>query len=667
VRSGHVREGGSVRVRRSGLVFVLAMAACATEPAADALVVRVRASAEQPLAADAIRYEPADNVLSARLGAEGVLAIERRDRTRALMVHVPEMCPVALPAGPQREPVDARPVIDLGRERAPVGFDTPFTIKVEHGCPERGRGQVQWRQIEGVAVADLAIAREGFELRARTPRFEAAHPEPAPPGIVPFSPRTQGRVVLEALWQGPGSPPIRRTATMRSTSRSTGLSSVAVSQQIMLSGDDWHVQKAAPSGHAQVHASGALGAFTPDAPGSWTLARGDGQTLVLQALWHDKTPYDCGRSGCHSSIAATTLASPMSSALQRHLESPEPVAVGCMLDCHVLGQRGSHDGGFTDVAAQLGFNWLAPTRWDDLPQPLRRLGGVRCTACHGPGVLPEPEGRELVLRSDVCASCHDAPPRYMKVEQWRASAMARSDAAPSTRTGVCASCHTTRGFLERVADRKPRPHAGDAEPIGIACAACHAPHSEHRGARLVRSTSASALCLSCHALAPDQALPLVLSGAPSGALWQGFVSVPAVNGDGWEVLRAGGAHGQVPGGCVGCHGATASGGIDHSFRVDTKTCTSCHVDGARERLTEGTADLERRARALARTLEGACAQPTSEPAHALPAQVMCKEPGQTRALHEVSVLLEDPAAFVHNAALARALLDDAERISATPQ
>jgi hypothetical protein len=168
----------------------------------------------------------------------------------------------------------------------------------------------------------------------------------------------------------------------------------------------------------------------------------------------------------------------------------------------------------------------------------------------------------------------------------------------------------------------------------------------------------SALCVACHAATEDQALP----SSPSGALWQGFARVPALDGEGWDVLRAAGAHGQVPGGCIGCHGASAAGKLDHSFRTDRATCTPCHTADLSAQLAAGTRELEQRARALAQTLSRACStrEPASEPAHAATRQPSCASPRQARALYAVNLVLEDPAAFVHNAALARALLLDAE-------
>jgi hypothetical protein len=173
----------------------------------------------------------------------------------------------------------------------------------------------------------------------------------------------------------------------------------------------------------------------------------------------------------------------------------------------------------------------------------------------------------------------------------------------------------------------------------------------------VPSDPRSALCVACHAPAADQAL----ASPPGGALWQGYVRVPAVDGEGWDVVRAEGAHGQVPGGCIGCHGASAEAKLDHSFRVDRGSCTPCH-EAEIAPLSVDARELQQRARVLAQTLSQACSttDDASQPAHASARMPVCESPRQARALFEVSLVLEDPAAFIHNAALARALLQDAE-------
>ncbi|HTU63490.1 MAG TPA: hypothetical protein VMF89_33740, partial [Polyangiales bacterium] len=391
---------------------------------------------------------------------------------------------------------------------------------------------------------------------------------------MPISPRTQGRVVLQARWEGPGFATATRQVVISAAARATGLSSVAVSQPLLLEGSGWRVKTRPGGGHASVKTLEGLTFFTADAPGSWTLTQGDQHTLKLQSLTHDATPFDCGRAECHAALSDHTAESAMSRALQRPLEAgADAAAVSCMLDCHVLGERGLSDGGFQAVAARLGFTWTEHTRWEHLPQALRRAGGVRCTACHGPGAIPPPEQRSAILESDVCATCHDAPPRYVHVTQWRSSRMATSDRDPATRQAECAPCHTTAGFLAHNGVRKLSDEAPRAQPTGIACAACHAPHSANRGPRLIRHVDdaaegageifpepAAVLCRACHApvlLPREQALrrevPEALWDsspsrstststvglvAPSGSLFASEIRVPSRSGGEWERLSA---------------------------------------------------------------------------------------------------------------------------------
>jgi hypothetical protein len=655
-------------------------------------VVILRIPGNRPLRAAEIVFEPASGVRSVRLGATGWLAIERNDASIPIVVRIPGMCPVTLaPLGAGAPPArDVRPLIDLGDDRVQIGFAAPFAIHAVRGCSEADLGKLSWRQIDGPPLAELRIDRDGMGVRGRTLPLAALHPEPLPFGIVPLSPRTQGRYVLEAVWRAIGDPEVRTTLTVTSIARATGVPSLAVSQEVLLGGAGWRVVQAPHGGTATVRSDGPLLLFAPDAPGPWHLEDASARRLTIQAQGYENTPFDCGRSECHAAIARTTATTAMAHALEGPIgRAQEPsAALGCLLDCHATGERGLHDGGFIDVAKSLGWRSLTPSVWEDLPQPLRRLGGVRCMSCHGPGAIPDLADRSAILRSDVCAICHDAPPAYGVVQAWRASRMSRSDLSSRTRRdATCARCHTTAGFLDAIGVRKRGDTGPDPVTAGIACAACHAPHDEHRGDRLVRIAVApsslgpqpeggprSTVCALCHSPVTGEPNP----SASSAALWGGSVQLPALRPSAsgppvWVLFTGPTAHLEVAGGCVGCHGR--KGGLeardtDHSFRVDRTTCAPCHADGVTQERT-GPADRSVRQRAIklrddvARLCTAAGTPAPNDPPHAAGTGAACSGDELVRARYEVALVLEDPAAEIHNAPFARALLADAEALLAS--
>ena len=363
-----------------------------------------------------------------------------------------------------------------------------------------------------------------------------------------------------------------------------------------------------------------------------------------------------------------------------HASSAEKAA-GCVLDCHVVGERGLNDGGFLDVAQALAFRVPPALSYSALPHALQRLGGVRCTSCHGPGAISAPEGRARILRADVCATCHDAPPRYTHVTDWARSSMAHADATPRAREKPCARCHTTGGFLDAIGARvRSDLSRDDADvDVGIACAACHAAHGPNEGHGLIRTlptavaapadsaaeNPASALCASCHAPAQDEPLP----AASSAALWLGRVRLPTSLGG--DELRGAAPHASIVGGCVGCHGHATSStrrGTDHSFAVEPQTCDACHAgDSAQRRAADGHKVVVE-ARSLLRVLARRCGSELPEsldaPVHAHPSELTCAgEPALARALYLALLVAEDGAAGVHNGPFARALLSEATRLS----
>jgi hypothetical protein len=314
---------------------------------------------------------------------------------------------------------------------------------------------------------------------------------------------------------------------------------------------------------------------------------------------------------------------------------------------------------------------LRRSGFHDLPAPLRRLGGVGCLACHGPGTVAQPGGRDALLRSDVCATCHDAPPRYGHVVAWQGSRMARADADPRTRDGECARCHTTWGFL----GQKNRKPPDDAPPAGIACAACHAVHPIRAGresvigatcaAALRRETPVPALlsgavaetadksraCLSCHTPDPGSRAP----SASAAALWAGRGGLDPTTG---AALDGPSPHGAVAAGCIGCHRSGPSGlgaGSGHAFQVSGDVCAGCHAERRDPALRERALSL------WTRSYPPTTPVAASDPPHTVPPKLDTATP-RGRALWDVALVVEDAAADRHNAPYARVLLNAAERI-----
>ncbi|HWP06593.1 MAG TPA: hypothetical protein VNN72_12655, partial [Polyangiaceae bacterium] len=339
--------------------------------------------------------------------------------------------------------------------------------------------------------------------------------------------------------------------------------------------------------------------------------------------------------------------------------------------CHATGEPGRKDGGFTAVLGELRGHGALPEMYSDLPRALRRLGGVGCLACHGPGAIPEASARWAVLQSDVCAVCHDAPPRYGHVAALATTRMARAGHDVRQREdAACARCHTTWGALARP-DRKPPLEAGN---VGIGCAACHDVHPHPEGSSptasaallrateipsLLDATSAAArgpsrVCFACHA--PDGEQP----SASAAAIWAGRGGLDPQTG---EALLGIAPHATETRGCLGCHDAgpdSLSRGKGHAFQAPTTICARCH-DHAIPR----TAALAARARALFTKLAPERARaPEGQPPHALPSSHP-RSGTRTRALRNVLLVLEDPAADVHNPSYAALLLDRAERALAT--
>jgi len=572
----------------------------------------------------------------------------------------------ATPLACRRQKAQPAECLRLDVPREPVGFDAPFAITATMTCAELTGGHVAWKQLGGPVVA-VSSARDGFELTGRMPALG-----PVPWGIVPLSARTRAEVVLQATWSDDRGRTLQREARVAAAHRSRGLPNTPVGVRVYLGGRGWHITER-PAGSSAPITTGRNASLLPDMAGDWRLADSDGHTLALRTGRYDETPLDCGRSGCHAAITEAATATRMTSVLARFMDKRPAGAdyPACALACHATGEPGAQDGGFSHTLTELGAAGDLTRRWEDLPRDLRRAGGVGCLACHGPGAIPETSARWSVLRADVCAVCHDAPPRYGHVVAWQQTAMARADQDPRARSDrACARCHTTWGFLEAFAtpERKPvdRRPPDDVGLVGISCSACHAVHDPKRPGEqhLLRSTPAPALlagaienvCLPCHTPDGGDARP----GASAAALWLGRGGLDPETG---AALTGGAPHAAVAGGCIGCHRAgpeNVERGGGHGFRAPASVCASCHPG------RQPSSELRVRAQQLWRGISSEGDAGNAGPAHATPTAGVRADRRTPlgRAIWDLLLVLEDPAAEMHNPRYARALLDAAEPVIA---
>ena len=641
-------------------------------------------------ALDSARVEPGAAVVrSVRSGARLMVGLDVFALLGEVRIDVPGACPLTVsssalgPAATDHRRLTLRLQVHSPPHPRDLGYDAPFALEAIDGCPVPSGGSVTWRQVSGPALRDSRTDASGWRFEGRTAAPGDVGLAPPAHGIVPVSPRTSAAIVVEAEWhpvRGDASPVVRRRIELASASRARGLPNIGVDEGVLLAGPGWSVSAAPRDAAATLQPSGSLTRLVPDVAGPWLLRDAAGRALSLEAGRYDEVPLDCGRSSCHGLITDVAQVSPMTSALRKLTgDGPRGADVTCALACHATGEPGAHDGGFTDVIRGFDVN----VGWSLLPRAARRLGGVTCLGCHGPSAIPEASARWAILRTDVCATCHDAPPTYGHVAAWRSSRMARSDADPRARADeACARCHTTSGFLASLRHgATPRAPPADVEPIGIACAACHAPHDEHAehpGAnhdRLLRDVSLpesfasasvpwpSRVCVRCHApvasfaVGPSDGFP----AASAAAIWAGRGGVDPQTG---APLDGPAVHGGIDGGCIGCHSAGPSDlerGAGHAFKADTVTCTRCHSGAMPDREAIEREIHERALAVLARLVAMKPTLSTDRPRHAQGLTLARDRIG--RAAYDALLVLEDPAAASHNAPFARVLLEAAGKVS----
>lgn len=635
--------------------------------------------------AEFVEVEPRSAETGRKLG-RGALALELRRQAGRVQLSAPGACPLALETQELAKSAEPRArlsaLFELGGSERVVGLEQLFEIHARGACPEAAAAEGRLSVTGGAPLLDVSVSSDGRTLRGKTAGASELDLSISTAwGIVPVAARVKERARSEVTFSVrlPSGASFSQNIGISSVARASGLPNIALDHPVLLQGTQFSLSERPAGSRATLRSlSGSLFEFVPDVEGVYKAQDLAGRSLSLKSGRYDETPLDCGRSDCHRELAQSAQKSPMTLALEsdlggcHSLSQPE-----CASACHATGEPGTRDGGFSHVTQELGLGAL-PEEHADLPRALRRLGGVGCLACHGPGAVPEPTGRWAILRSDVCAVCHDAPPRYGHVAALATSGMAHADSDPQVRANpACARCHTSWGALGR-----PAPPAV-APAMGLGCATCHdvhphgpvaavhsAPHATRfaepallRNLPLPQSvpdppaafSGPSRVCIGCHSPSGSELAP----EASAAALIAGRGGILPASG---EALVLPPIHATSPRGCLSCHDSGPAGierGKGHAFQATEASCGPCHQQQPPRRNPE----LARRARLLFTKLthEKPLA-PAGRPQHAEPA-VSPTTPERARALRNILLVLEDPAADVHHPAYAEALLDSAERFT----
>jgi hypothetical protein len=181
--------------------------------------------------------------------------------------------------------------------------------------------------------------------------------------------------------------------------------------------------------------------FTPDAPGRWRLEDDAARAVPLQAAWHNTTLLDCGRADLprvrsagrdaeSDESRARTALRPVRARLPRRRRAR--LARTEDFSTSPPGSTGNGSRAFSgSTCRRRCVDWAAC-----------------CTSCHGPGAIPN-QVRARRSWTATCAPFATTRPRYLHVEQWRDSRMARADARtrdahPNARAATPRAAFSTR-------------------------------------------------------------------------------------------------------------------------------------------------------------------------------------------------------------------------------
>ncbi len=293
-----------------------------------------------------------------------------------------------------------------------------------------------------------------------------------------------------------------------------------------------------------------------------------------------------------------------------------------------------------------------------------------------------------------CIECHnDNQTLFAMVNQWEHSTHATGGNYERNGTS-CAPCHTSQGFLERMASGEQTTAEAINNPNPINCYTCHKIHETYTpddwgftyqepvelwysgNADPLYNLGKSNICANCHQARIVSPIPVVGGGnleitnkrygMHHGPVANMFVGV---GGGGYEV-GSGYSNSQhsnlVENGCVTCHMATAFGSQSgsHTFNVayeyhgameiNDAGCVACHTEGVEAIVEERQAETNALLEQLNQTLidQGVLGE---DGYVIVPADLTADQAG---AVINYKFVLEDRSGGVHNPTYSKKLLEN---------
>ena len=332
------------------------------------------------------------------------------------------------------------------------------------------------------------------------------------------------------------------------------------------------------------------------------------------------------------------------------------------------------------------------------------IGMVSCEGDEGPAgeigqVGPQgPTGPEGPAGEGFqnCVSCHQSQDIAVKSFQYEHSTHATGGTFVRGDRASCASCHSSQGFLERIASGAMEPASGYPESLPVNCYSCHQIHATFTEDDWALTSSGpvtfwatnetvdlgnSNLCVNCHqARVESPPLPDVGStgtftitnkryGPHHGAQGMMFTGSGAyLVGDGYSNS----VHtGLIDNACVHCHMATPDGveAGGHTFNVSNADgeinqagCVQCHdnsdelemlIDDTQTEIADLLAQLQQLL--LDRGILNPNDLPYANASSSNPLELTADELG---ALYNYQYVREDQSLGIHNYNFAKKLLEN---------